>query len=248
MANFTDRYELTLSTSSARAAELYSQAVDYALASDSPAEPTFESAIAEDEGFALAHAGKARLAQFRGDVPGARAEIGLASELATGATRREQQHIACLAAAIGGDSPRALELLREHLTEFPRDAFVLSQACGVYGLIGFSGRLTRNEEQLALVEPLAAAYGEDWWFLSQHAFALNELFRHDEARDLTERSLKQNTRNGHASHVMAHVHYETGDVVGGKCQQPAPWSPHPPVRPRCRGSHRRSGQQDVLGS
>ena len=215
MASFTDRYGLPLSTGSARAAELYASAVDYALASDSPAESTFELAIAEDEGFALAHAGKARLAQFRGDAATARSEIGRARELAAGASRREQQHIECLAAAIGGDSPRALELLYEHVAEFPRDAFVLSQACGVYGLIGFSGRTTRNEEQLALVEPLAEAYGEDWWFLSQHAFSLNELFRHEEARDLTERSLKQNARNGHASHVMAHVHYETGDVAGG---------------------------------
>lgn len=215
MASFTDRYGLPLSTGSARAAELYASAIDYALASDSPAESTFELAIAEDEGFALAHAGKARLAQFRGDAATARSEIGRARELAAGASRREQQHIECLAAAIGGDSPRALELLYEHVAEFPRDAFVLSQACGVYGLIGFSGRTTRNEEQLALVEPLAEAYGEDWWFLSQHAFSLNELFRHEEARDLTERSLKQNARNGHASHVMAHVHYETGDVAGG---------------------------------
>ena len=215
MASFTDRYGLPLSTGSARAAELYASAIDYALAADSPAESTFELAIAEDEGFALAHAGKARLAQFRGDAATARSEIGRARELAAGTSRREQQHIECLAAAIGGDSPRALELLYEHVAEFPRDAFVLSQACGVYGLIGFSGRTTRNEEQLALVEPLAEAYGEDWWFLSQHAFSLNELFRHEEARDLTERSLKQNARNGHASHVMAHVHYETGDVAGG---------------------------------
>ncbi|MEO6043636.1 MAG: tetratricopeptide repeat protein [Tepidiformaceae bacterium] len=216
MASFRDRYGLPLSSSSARAAELYADAIDFALASDSPAEATFDLAIIEDPGFALAHAGKARLAQFRGDAATARSEIGLARELSgSGATRREQQHVECLGAAIVGDSPRALELLREHVAEFPRDAFVLSQACGVYGLIGFSGRVTRNEEQLALVEPLAEAYGEDWWFLSQHAFALNELFRHEEARDLTERSLKQNARNGHASHVMAHVHYETGDVAGG---------------------------------
>ena len=102
MASFTDRYGLPLSTSTARAAALYASAVDFALASDSPAEATFDLALVEDEGFALAHAGKARLAQFRGDAPTARAEIGRASALLSGATRREQQHVECLAMAIGG--------------------------------------------------------------------------------------------------------------------------------------------------
>ena len=37
MVSFTDRYGLPLSTSSARAAEFCSDAIGYALASDSPA-------------------------------------------------------------------------------------------------------------------------------------------------------------------------------------------------------------------
>ena len=215
MLPFNDRYGLPITTSSAAAAEHYIEAVDFALASDAPAEATFDLALGADEGFAIAHAAKARLAQFRGAFVEARAGIATARELAVGASRREQQHIEIIGAAVGGDSPRSLELLREHLADFPRDAFVLSQACGVYGLIGFSGRVGRNEEQLALLEPLAGAYGEDWWFLSMYAFALNELWRHEEARELTVRSLKQNERNGHASHIMAHVQYETGEVEAG---------------------------------
>ncbi len=213
--SFTDRYGLALTTSSARAAELYSRGLDHSLAAEAPAEACFRAAREEDPGFALAHVAEARLLQFRGKIPEARAALERAQGLAPGATRREQQHIETLATAIGGDSPGALARLKDHAGEFPRDAFILSQACGVYGLIGFSGRLERNDEQLALLEPLAPAYGDDWWFLSQIAFAYNELFRHEEARRATERSLAGYERNGHASHTMAHIEYETGDADGG---------------------------------
>ncbi|MBA4181942.1 MAG: tetratricopeptide repeat protein 38 family protein [Anaerolinea sp.] len=215
MPALNDRYGLPITASSTAAADHYIKAVDFALASDAPAEATFDLALEADAGFAMAHAAKARLAQFRGAFTEARSGIAKARELAARATHRERQHIEIIAAAVEGDPARSLELLHEHLRDFPRDAFVLSQACGVYGLIGFSGRTGRNEEQLALLEPLAPAYGEDWWFLSMHAFALNELWRHEEARELTVRSLKQNERNGHASHIMAHVQYETGEVEAG---------------------------------
>ena len=212
---FTDRYGLELSTTSARAADLYARGLDHALAAEAPAEACFAEAFAEDPSFALAAIGQARMLQFRGMAVQARELANRARGLAPAATRRERQHIACIGTAIGGDSPAALALLKAHLEEFPRDAFALSQACGVYGLIGFSGRVDRNDEQLAILEPLAAAYGDDWWFLSQIAFAYNELFRHEEARKATDRSLAGNPRNGHAAHTMAHIGYETGDPAAG---------------------------------
>lgn len=212
---FTDRYGLALTTSSARAAELYSVGLDHSLAAEAQAEQCFAAAREEDPGFALAHIAEARMLQFRGRPAEAKAAATRARELAPAATRREQQHIDCIATAVDGDPVGALARLRAHIVEFPLDAFVLSQACGVYGLIGFSGRLERNEEQLALLEPLANAYADDWWFLSQIAFAYNELFRHEEARRAVERSLAGYERNGHASHTVAHIAYETGDAEGG---------------------------------
>lgn len=212
---FTDRYGLTLTTSSARAAELYSRGIDHALAAEAPAEARLREAREEDPGFALAHIAEARLLQFRGKIAESHAAMQRAQELAPQATAREQSHIATLSTAISGDPTGALAAVRAHVDDHPRDAFILNQACGVYGLIGFSGRLDRNEEQLALLEPAINAYGDDWWFLSQLAFAYNELFRHEEARIATERSLALYERNGHASHIMAHVKYETGDVEGG---------------------------------
>ncbi|MGE0601092.1 MAG: tetratricopeptide repeat protein [Dehalococcoidia bacterium] len=212
---FTDRYGQQLTTSSARAAELYSRGIDHALAAEAPAEACLREARDEDPGFALAHIAEARLLQFRGKMAEAHAAMKQAQALADGATPRERSHVAVLSTAISGDPQGALAAVKSHIAEYPRDAFILNQACGVYGLIGFSGRLDRNDEQLALLEPVANAYGDDWWFLSQLAFSYNELFRHDEARRANDRSLELYARNGHASHTMAHIEYETGDAEAG---------------------------------
>jgi tetratricopeptide (TPR) repeat protein len=213
--SFIDRYGLALTTSSATAADLYRRGLDHALAGEAPAEECFRRAREEDPGFALAHIAEARMLQLRGRGSESRAGVEAARNVASSASRRERQHVDCLVTAITGDSDSALRAVREHVAAFPRDAFILSQACGVYGLIGFSGRLERNDEQLAILDPVASQYGDDWWFLSQFGFSLNELFRHDEARRVTERSLEGYGRNGHASHTMAHIEYELGNAEAG---------------------------------
>jgi tetratricopeptide (TPR) repeat protein len=212
---FHDRYGLPLSTASPTAAERYSEGIDRTLAATPGADQCFAQALEADEGFALAEVAIARNLQVQGDLPGARARAARARTLVAGATHREQQHVDAIATAIESGGPAALALVKEHVTEFPRDAYVLSQANGVFGLIGFSGRQDRNDEQLALLESVAGDYGDDWWFLSAYAFALNELFRTEEARPLAERSLSLYARNAHAAHTMGHVLYESGDAAGG---------------------------------
>lgn len=211
---FTDRYGLPFTTS-ATAATLYCEGIDLSLAGSGGAEETLAAAIREDDGLALAHIAYAGALNNRGASTEARAAAARARALAPALPRRERQHIEVVSAAVEGNPPRSLELLHEHLADFPRDAFAASMAMGVYGLIGFSGRIDWNAEQLAFCEPLAPHYGDDWWFLAHHAFALNELFRTAEARPLAERSLALYQRNGHASHSMAHVLYEEGDPAGG---------------------------------
>jgi hypothetical protein len=92
---------------------------------------------------------------------------------------------------------------------------VLSPATGVYGLIGFSGRQDRNEALAALLDPLAGAYGEDWWFLGAHGFALTEARGWAAGAPLVERSLALSPRNAHGAHAWAHVLYERGDEADG---------------------------------
>jgi hypothetical protein len=215
MGTYRDRYGNTLTTSSATAAEAYGRAVDCSLGGEVGAEEAIGAALEADPGFALAHITAARLAQFTGDFAGAKVEKERARELAPSATPREQRHVAAVAAAIEGDGPAAVGLIREQIAEHPLDAYLLSQALGPFGLIGFGGVPDWRAETFAMLEPLAPAYGDDWWFLSAYAFAHNELYHFAEARRLAERSLAGNPRSGHGSHTLAHVFFETGDHRGG---------------------------------
>lgn len=215
MTTFRDRYGYELTTTSAKAAELYGEGVDCSLSGEAGAEAAIEAALKEDGSFALAHVAAARQAQFLGDMAAAKAGKERAQVLAGGVTARERRHIAAMSAAIDGDGDGAVALIREQLAEYPRDAFLLSQAVGPFSLIGFGGGPDWRAETFALLEPLAAEYGEDWWFLSSYAFATNELYRFEDARRLAERSLALRPRSGHGSHTLTHVFFETGDAGGG---------------------------------
>src|SRR5262249_49028831 len=152
-----------LSTSSPTAAERYQEGMDRLLSYGVGAEEAFSSALAADEGVALAHAGRALFRFFQGDGAGAREAVGQARGAAAGATRRERQHVEALAAVIGGETTRGLGLIDEHLADFPRDALLVNQASSS---IGFGGRADREAERLAFVERFAPAYGDDWWYQS----------------------------------------------------------------------------------
>ena len=51
-----------------------------------------------------------------------------------------------------------------HLRSWPRDAMVLAPATDVFGLYGFSGDPAREDQLYQLLDTLAPAYGQDWWF------------------------------------------------------------------------------------
>lgn len=210
-----DRYGNPLSTPSPTAARHYSEGIDHYLDGGHGFIEAMQEATAADDGFALAEIALARFNQFRGRIPEANEGAKRARELVAGASRREQQHVDILATAIEGRGEEALARTKEHLQDFPTDAFILSQSSGVYSLVGFSGHINRNDEQLALLEPLAPAYGDDWWYLCNLAFAENELFLHDRARTHAERSLELHPRNGHGAHTLAHIHFETGQTAEG---------------------------------
>src|SRR4030095_4596418 len=171
------------------------------------------AALRADEGFALAHAGAALFALFQGDGATARTAIERARRLVTGATRREQQHVAALSVIGGGETARGLGLIEEHAKEFPRDALLVNQAASS---IGLSGRADREQLRVDFVERLAPAYGDDdWWFQSALAFGYHEVGRYAESQRLSELSLQRYPGNAHASHNIAHVCYETVDNEGG---------------------------------
>jgi len=206
-----DRYGLALSTTSAAARDAYVDGVDRLLAAQPGADAAFARAIKADPQFALAHAGLARVHQAYSRPPEARASMDRALALAEGLSAREQSHLAGLAKVIAGDGTAALAAIRVHLAHWPRDAMLLAPCTGVFGLIGFCGRAGREQELAQMLDALAPAYGDDWWFLAAHAFALGEVGRVVEAQALIARSLAANPRNANGAHIRTHVDYEAGE-------------------------------------
>ncbi len=207
----TDRYELPLSVDSGSAAHAYRDGVDRLLSANPGADACFNQALSEAPHFALARIGLARAHASIGDMVAAREAAGAAREVATATTRREQQHVNAIALAIEGNSAAALAATREHLDEFPRDAMVLAPAVGVFGLLGFSGFIDREQQLYDWLTRLAPHYGEDWWFLGAHGFAAIETGHVALGRELAERSMALNPRSANAAHITLHAHYEANE-------------------------------------
>jgi hypothetical protein len=206
-----DRYGLPLSTTSSDARDAYVAAVDSMLCADPRADTQLAETLRADPDFALAHAAIARQHQLHGHAAEAQQAIERATMLVPGATQRERQHVDICGLLIDGSSQQALGRIIDHVQTYPLDALALSPAAGVFGLIGFSGRPGREQEQLALLQPLRAAYGDDWWFATVYAFALIEVGEHEHGRELVERALEQRQGNAHGVHVFTHALYEGGD-------------------------------------
>ncbi len=222
-----DRYGFALTTASGEARDAYVAGVDLSLSATHGAEEAFRRAIAADEGLAVAHAALARTLQVAARIPEAKAAAARAREPAAALPHREKSHAITLATVIDGGSVAGLAAVKEHLAQYPRDAMVLAPCTGVFGLIGFSGRPGREAELLALLDPLADAYGEDWWFTSAHAFAQVECGNIDRALATIERSLAANPRNAHGAHIRAHVYYEGGERAAGLAYLEDWWKDYP---------------------
>jgi len=175
----------------------------------------FEAAVEADPGFALGHLVLARHRQTQRDRKGALEALEQANRTSTGASPRKISLIAAFNPLIKGRSAEALTAIRAHLNDYPRDALALQTTTTVFGLIGFSGLPGREAEQLALTSALAPHYGDDWWFLSQHAFSQIEVGQIKAASANIERSFELNPNSGQMAHVRSHVFYESGEAAEG---------------------------------
>jgi len=210
-----DRFGLPLSTSDPGAAGDYVAAVDLMLSANTGAETLLDRALAADPEFALARIAKARLCQVQARVPEAKQAAADARSLDARVTPREARHIETIALAIDGNGPQAMALLEGHIADYPRDAMVLSLALGVFGLLGFSGRIDHHEAQLALLEREARHWGEDWWFLTYLGWARIELGDIVRGAAEVERALAGNPRNAYAAHARTHGYFEAGEADAG---------------------------------
>ena len=210
-----DRYGQTVTTSSIAARDAYVRGVDLFLSADAGAEQTLRESIAHDPAFAVAHVALARVCQVFAKPAEAIVAATAARATAASATARERAHVDIIAGLVEGKGGAMLPAIRAHLAEYPRDAFVLAPCTGVFGLIGFSGRPGREQELRNFLEPMAQAYGDDWWFRS--ALAFSQVETGDIALGLknVEESLERNPRNANAVHIRSHAYYEAGEARAG---------------------------------
>lgn len=206
-----DRYGLALATASPAARDAYVEGCDLLLSANVGPDHAFRDAIAADPGFALAHAALARTLQLRGEIPAARQAMEAGVAVSSGLPAREASHMHFYGLVLAGQGDAAVAAAKQHLATWPRDAMVLSPCTSVFGLIGFSGRAGREREQVDLLDGLATHYGDDWWFNTQHAFALLETGQLAAAHPKIESAMAQVPRNAHGAHIRAHLYYEEGD-------------------------------------
>ncbi len=210
-----DQYGNPLTTSSAKARDAYVRGLECNLAAVPGAEEAFQEAISEDENFALAHLAIARNRQVEGRGVSGREPYAKAKACADGLSSQEKGHLQIIGSLLEGKSEGVYDLAYEHLQEHPRDVLVAQACLGVFSLIGFGGLPGREAENLALSALLAPQYGDDWWFLSTHAFSQMEAGQLEPASRSIERSLAINPRNANGSHHRAHLHYEMGETAAG---------------------------------
>jgi hypothetical protein len=151
-----------------------------------------------------------------GDMDAAFRSLQKTKQLIDSATEREISHVFCINLLLLGKSKEAKDAVEKHLLEWPRDALVAQMNTSVFGLIGFSGALGREQDLLEFTEKLFPHYGDDWWMMSMHAISLCETGQTSAAMELMEKSLSLNSRNANAAHFFAHILYEEDAVNAGR--------------------------------
>ena len=212
-----DRFGQPIAAQSARAVELYDDALDRMFALQPGSGDLIDEALDLDPEFALGHCAKARASAGSGDNAKAREYAARGRDLAAKLSERERRHAQIVSLVFHGESTAALDAVREHAVSYPRDAVPLSFALGVYGLYGFGGFSDFRERQVDLLETVAHAWGdEDWWFLAAYGWALVEAGRADAGIPMLDRSLALEADNANAAHGRAHGYYEQGAAQEGE--------------------------------
>ncbi|NYJ00610.1 putative NAD(P)/FAD-binding protein YdhS/tetratricopeptide (TPR) repeat protein [Nocardioides thalensis] len=208
-----DPLGLPLSTT-AEAAAAYNAGLERVMLLKSGGEDLIRQAAELDPGFALAHAALAML----GHEAGAAADVQASLAAARKAIRkrgddRERSLVDVVGRRVRDPRGSGARALRRHIGEHPRDVLAVSAAVPT---IAFSGIIDVQREAWEVVEGLAPAYGDHWWYISLLAFTRQDQGRFDEAGLLAESALSCEPASGHAVHAQTHVLYETGQHATGQ--------------------------------
>ncbi len=207
-----DPLGLPLSTTS-EAAAAYNSGLERIMKVQSGAEDCLRQAIELDPGFALAHATLAMLGHEGGSAVDV--ETSLASAQRAGRVRadeRERSLVDVVTRRVRDVRGSGTQALTNHIATWPRDVVAVSAAVPT---IAFSGVIDVSQAW-ELVEGLAPAYGDHWWYASLLAFARQDQSRFEEAGLLAESALACEPGSGHAVHAASHAMYETGDHQAGR--------------------------------
>ena len=221
----TDFYGNHLTTSTGLARDSYDIGLRAFLSANYGAQEAFSQAIEADPNFTLAYLGLARAFMSSGQIADAKTALGKARNLLKGTTDREKSHFLCCELLLSGEAKKARTAVQNHVSEWPRDALIAQISTSVFGLIGFSGETSRENDLLEYTAKLLPHYGEDWWMMSMHAISLCETGQTLKSMQLMEKALNLNPRNANAAHFFAHILYEENEVSAGR-DYLAAWMPN----------------------
>lgn len=195
----------TLSSRSSEAADLYQEAVDLILGSESGAAEALDRALELDQDFALAAAARYYVAQDVGE-PNASHYRALAERAARSASDWEREHIDVLIGLI--DLPDStLAKARAYIDSTPNDLLVISQ---LTGNLFFYGGPNKLDAVLNVFESVEPALGHDWAYLARLGFAASEAGQRRRGRELIERALEIRPQALYSIHGLAHVLHDDG--------------------------------------
>ena len=220
----TDYHGNHLTTSTGLARDSYDIGLRAFLSANYGAQEAFSQAIEADPNFALAYLGLARAFMSSGQIVEAKAVLGKAKNLLAEVTDREKSHFVCCELILSGEAQKARLAVYNHVSEWPCDAMIAQMCTSVFGLIGFSGEVGRENALLDYTAKLLPHYGEDWWMMSMHAISLCETGQTLKSMQLMEKALNLNPRNANAAHFFAHILYEENEVSAGR-DYLAAWMP-----------------------
>ncbi|TIC81076.1 lycopene cyclase [Nocardioides sp. GY 10127] len=202
-----DLLGLPLSTT-AEAAATYNAGLERVLRLQAGGERLIAEAVVLDPDLAVGHAALALLGHEAGaDVDVPRALAAARGALERRGDERERSFVAVVASRVA-DARAGGQALTRHVAAHPRDALAVSAAVPT---IAFSGVTDLQREAWDLVEGLAPAYGDHWWYHSLLAFTRQDQGRLEEAGLLAESALACEPASGHAVHALSHVFYESGE-------------------------------------
>jgi uncharacterized NAD(P)/FAD-binding protein YdhS len=208
-----DPLGLPLSTT-AEAAAAYNAGLERLMRLQSGADEKLLEAVSLDPDFAVGHAALAML----GHEGGAGVDVAASLEAAQRSARdradeRERSLVDVVSRRVQDVRNSGATALMNHVAQHPRDVLAVSAAVPT---IAFSGVTDIQQEAWELVEGLAPAYGDHWWYISLLAFTRQDQSRFDDAGLLAESALECEPTSGHAVHAQTHVMYETGRHEAGR--------------------------------